>query len=128
MVNGAPTILVVEDEFLIRDFAVDQLRDSGFEVLAVGDASSAIDLLKSGTPIDLVFTDITLPGDLDGFGLVQWLRPRFPNMPVVLTSGGHNAARASAICKDEPFISKPYHLSSVIEFFHTLLANPTRSD
>ena len=120
----APTIMVVEDEFLIRDYVADHLKESGFEVLAVGDASEAIGLLDAAAPVDLVFTDITLPGQIDGFGLVQWIRARNSTLPVVLTSGGHNATKAAEICRNEPFIAKPYDLADVTQYFHRLLGTP----
>jgi DNA-binding NtrC family response regulator len=62
-----------------------------------------------------------LPGDMDGFGLIKWLRPRKPQLPIVLTSGGHNAARAAQICKDEPFFSKPYDINEMTKVFEELL-------
>lgn len=116
------TILVVEDEFMIRDYLKDCLQEAGYAVVAVGDASQAIELLEAKALVDLVFTDITLPGRIDGFGLVQWLRPRNPTMPIVLTSGGHNAAKAAEICGNEPFLSKPYDVDAVIQCFERILA------
>ena len=121
MSEPIPTILVVEDEFLIRDYVADHLRDSGFNVIAVGDASRAVDLLTTGTRIDLVFTDITLPGEMDGFELVRWIRSRDRTLPVVLTSGGHNAAKAADVCKNEPFVSKPYNPVSLVAYFRRVL-------
>jgi DNA-binding NtrC family response regulator len=113
---------VVEDEFMIRDYLSDYLRDAGYSVIAVSDAAQAISILEADRAVDLVFTDIMLPGAIDGFGLVQWLRPRSPDLPIVLTSGGHNAAKAAEVCKDEPFISKPYDLDALVSCFQDLLA------
>jgi DNA-binding NtrC family response regulator len=116
-----PRILVVEDEFLIRDYVVDQLRDCGFDVMAVGTADEALELIDQGRPVDLVFTDITLPGRNDGLALALSVRSRRPKLPVVLTSGGHNAAKAAEVCKDEPFFAKPYDLAALVDCFRRLL-------
>ena len=121
MSDQAPNILVVEDEFLIRDYVVDQLRDCGFSVTPVGTADEAVDLIGRGRPVDLVFTDITLPGEIDGLALAQWIRSRKPSLPVVLTSGGHNAAKAAEVCKDEPFFAKPYDVGALVDCFRGLL-------
>ena len=115
------TILLVEDEFLIRDYVADHLRDLGFAVFAVGDASQAIELLAAGAPVNLVFTDITLPGQVDGIGLAQWVREQRPTLPVILTSGGHNAARAAELGNGELFVVKPYDLEVLVEHFRRLL-------
>jgi len=106
--HSSPTILAVEDEVLIRMHLVDSLREYGFNVIEAADAAEAIDALKTCDAVDLVFTDITLPGELDGFGLVQWIRAQNSSMPIILTSGGHNAALAAERCKGEPFLEKPY--------------------
>jgi DNA-binding response OmpR family regulator len=118
--RAGATVLVVEDEFLVRDFVADHLRDSGFNVVAVGDAAEAIKILEKDATIDLLFTDITLPGPIDGFGLAQWLRPRKPGIPIVLTSGGHNAEKAAQICNGDPFFTKPYDVQSLIGCIRTL--------
>ena len=109
------TILVVEDEVLIRMHVVDSLTDAGFNVLEAADATQAIEVLKTCDAVDLVFTDITLPGELDGFGLVRWIRLQNPSLPIILTSGGHNAALAAERCKDEPFFEKPYDVIVLAE-------------
>lgn len=113
--NPSPTILVVEDEVLIRMHVVDSLTDAGFNVIEAADATQAIEVLKTCDAVDLVFTDITLPGELDGFGLVRWIRMQNPSLPIILTSGGHNAALAAERCKGEPFFEKPYDVIVLAE-------------
>jgi CheY-like chemotaxis protein len=119
---ATPTILVVEDELLIRLYVADQLRDCGFEVLEAADGAQALEVLESGKPVDLVFTDISLPGHPDGFSLTRWIRARKPALPVILTSGGHNAAKAAEVCKGEPFFEKPYDISELAKHMRRLLA------
>jgi DNA-binding NtrC family response regulator len=116
-----PRILFVEDEFLIRAYVADCLREAGFIVLAVSDACEAMRLIEGGTPFDLVFTDINLPGSVDGFELTRWLGHHRPTLPVVLTSGGHNAARAAEVCGNVPFIAKPYDLDALPAYLRQLL-------
>jgi DNA-binding NtrC family response regulator len=102
-----PTILVVEDEMLIRLHVADYFRDCGFDVLEAADGARAIEILQGDVPVHVVFTDITLPGQPDGFGLAQWIRNRTPELPVFLTSGEVTAAHALAALRKEPFFAKP---------------------
>ncbi|MGZ5904834.1 MAG: response regulator, partial [Reyranella sp.] len=69
-----PTVLVVEDEILVRTVIAAYLRDCGFDVVEAGSADEAVRVLEAGVRIDIVFSDINMPGSLDGFGLAQWLR------------------------------------------------------
>ena len=83
----APRVLVVEDEFLIRMVVSDHLRESGFVVLEAFNGDEAIDILKSGVLIDLIFTDVRMPGEIDGLGLLAYSILHRPDLPVVVTSG-----------------------------------------
>jgi CheY-like chemotaxis protein len=102
-----PTILVVEDEMLIRLHVADYFRDCGFDVLEAVDGARAIEILEGAAPVDVVFTDVTLPGEPDGFGLAEWIRQRKPELPVFLTSGEVTASYVLAARRDEPFFAKP---------------------
>ena len=68
-----PTILIVEDEFLARAMLSDHLQDCGFMVFEAGSADEAITTIETGIPIDLVLTDIRMPGSMNGFGLAKWI-------------------------------------------------------
>jgi CheY-like chemotaxis protein len=111
-----PTILVVEDEFLVRLALSDYLQECGFKVLEAGNADEAIAALKINKfGIDLVFSDVQMPGPMDGFCLAQWVRANLPGLPVLLTSGdGKKAETAKALCENEPFLAKPYDLDAVV--------------
>ncbi len=100
----------------------DSLRDCGFEILEASDGPEALTMLNAEMPIDLVFTDITLPGQPDGFGLAQWVRAQKPATPVILTSGRYDVNAARKLCKDEPFFVKPYDISELAACIRTLLA------
>ena len=111
-----PTILVVEDELLIRLHVADTLRDRGFKVIEVGDAPAALEVLQAKLPVDAVFTDVSLPGDMDGFALARWIRQHRPGLPVVLTSGEVTAEHAYAVSANEPFFAKPCDYDDIARF------------
>jgi CheY-like chemotaxis protein len=71
------------------------LRDLGYRVVAVDGATAALATLASGEPIDLVFSDVVMPGDLDGLALARRIRTRYPHLPIVLTSGYAKAVDAA---------------------------------
>ena len=118
-----PTILVVEDETLIRLHVSDTFRDCGFEVIEAGDAAAAIGELQRNRAIDAVFTDLSLPGGADGFAVSRWVREHRPGLPVVLTSGEVTAAHAQAVSAQEPFFAKPCDYAAVAAFIRGLLEN-----
>jgi CheY-like chemotaxis protein len=102
------TILVVEDDFLIRIDIADFLRGCGWHVAEAGTAAEAVALLESGAPVDLVFSDIQMPGPMDGFGLAAWVRAHRPGLRIILTSGVIQKTEAAASLCDEGPIGKPY--------------------
>ena len=90
MKNGiadAPTVLVVEDEAIIRMMLVDELEDAGIAVIEAEDANAAVAIMRNGAPIRAVITDVKMPGTMDGFGLAAWMRDRAPDVPIIITSG-----------------------------------------
>ena len=110
--NRRPLVLVVEDEALIRMVTVDWLRDCGIDCLEAADADAAMSLLQSDGNIALVFSDVRMPGQMDGVDLARWLREHRPHIPVILTSA--NALPSSAdFAATLPFFRKPYDLSAV---------------
>jgi CheY-like chemotaxis protein len=111
-----PAILVVEDEVLIRLAISSYLQECGFHVYGASNSLEAIQILKAThTPIDLVFSDVAMPGEIDGFGLAQWIRTHRPGLPVILTSGdAKKSAAARELCENEPFLAKPYDLEQVV--------------
>ena len=104
------TILVVEDETLVRLDISEYLRSCGFETYEAPNAARAIEILEgSDHAIDLVFSDLQMPGETDGIGLAQWIRKNRPDLPILLTSGdSQRAALAKELCENEPFLAKPY--------------------
>ena len=123
--SSQPTVLVVEDEILIRLHVSDFLRDCGYNVLEATDGSQALGMLQADAPVDIVFTDVTLPGETDGFALAQWIRERKPTLPVVLTSG--KATRDALEIGGLKFFPKPCDYSEVERYIRTLLSGGLQS-
>jgi len=87
-----PTVLVVEDEPLIRMTVADDLQVAGFRVLEAGSADEALRVLETHSSIRAIFTDIDMPGDLDGLKLAWIVRDRWPPIEIVITSGNRKIA------------------------------------
>jgi CheY-like chemotaxis protein len=81
------TVLVVEDEILIRLLIGDELRASGFLVLEAANAEEAMDLLHSGQRIDAVVSDVNMPGSMDGIALTTFVRATLPEIKIIVASG-----------------------------------------
>ena len=125
MAEGDKThsILVVEDESLVRLAIADYLRECGFQVLEAATGIEAFNVLASHAAIDLVFSDIDMPGSMDGFGLARWIRAHRPGMKIILTSGMAEATvEAADLCDGGSLISKPYFELSLVERISRLLA------
>lgn len=107
------TVLVVEDEALIRFSIADEIRDAGFEVLEAANADVAIDLLESHPEITILFTDIDMPGSMDGLKLSEAVRRRWPPVQIIVTSG-HIKINAENLPVVGHFFSKPYSSTKLI--------------
>jgi CheY-like chemotaxis protein len=118
-----PTILVVEDEILVRTVIAAYLRDCGFDVVEAGNADEAVRVLEAGIRIDIVFSDVNMPGSMDGFGLAQWVRRERPWLKVILTSGATRTAKeAGDLCERGPVLAKPYDHAELERHIRALLA------
>jgi CheY-like chemotaxis protein len=102
-----PVVLIVEDEFLLRMDAVDMIAEAGFEVVEAGNADEEIDILESRRDITVVFTDIQMPGSMDGLRLARAVRGRWPPIKIVATSG-HLNVRETDLPEGGRFMPKPY--------------------
>jgi DNA-binding NtrC family response regulator len=125
-VAGQRAILVVEDEILIRSAVAEFLRIAGYKVIEAADAAEAVAIFASRTPIDLVFSDINMPGPMDGLGLVRWIADHHPGIHVILTSAIGHARRAGQSGAD--FLSKPYRLAEAARRIASLLNDPPQQD
>jgi two-component system, response regulator PdtaR len=114
-------VLVVEDEALIRMAIVDELEDAGFEVFQAHNADAAIVLLRANLQIEIMFTDIDMPGGVDGLKLAAAVRDRWPPIRIIVTSG-YQAIEAYQLPAKAKFFLKPYSTVEVIESIRELLA------
>jgi CheY-like chemotaxis protein len=103
------SVLLVEDEPLICDVATEALEEQGFEVQAVATASEALNCLNAGMRVDLLFTDVNLPGDMDGAALARRARALRPDLPVMYTSGRRSCINQLDPVEGSMFVAKPYN-------------------
>jgi two-component system, response regulator PdtaR len=116
-----PVILVVEDEALILFSIADDLREAGFEVLEALNADAAITLLESRSDISVLFTDIDMPGSMDGLKLSAAVRDRWPPVKIIVTSG-HVKLTRDALPLGGRFFAKPYDSSALVATIRELTA------
>jgi CheY-like chemotaxis protein len=111
--RDSSTILIVEDETMVRLPIAEYLRDCGYHVLEAADASEAMAVVNSDQ-VDVVFSDVRMPGGMDGFGLARWLQQNHPEVPVLLTSGWiGTSVQAEDAPREVRLIEKPYSQAQV---------------
>jgi CheY-like chemotaxis protein len=116
------SILVVEDEVLIRLVLAAHLRGCGYRVIEAASGEEAVQVLESDQNLEVLFTDVHLPGAIDGFALSRWAKRLRPGIKVVITSGTERAAQqASDLCDDEPYLTKPYDPAALVREIRRLL-------
>lgn len=115
------SVLVVDDEALIRLDVADQLRDAGYEVFEASSADEAIDILNATPSIRLLFTDIDMPGTMDGLKLAAAVRDRWPPVKIIVTSG-HRIVDIAEMPDGSMFFSKPYTHLAVLKSMRELLS------
>ena len=116
-----PAVLVVEDEILIRMAIADQIADGGFTVYEAGNADQAIRMLEAHADIRVLFTDIDMPGSMDGLKLASAVRDRWPPVKIVLTSG-HVKIRQEELPVDGRFPpAKPYDAAKIVSTLRDLV-------
>ena len=110
-------VLFVEDEGLIRLVTADYLRDEGFEVVEARDGDEAARLLDTLGGFDVLFTDVRMPGMLDGVEVAVRARQRHPELPVLVVSGyaARLTSRLGALQPPAVFMGKPYALREVVD-------------
>jgi CheY-like chemotaxis protein len=114
-------ILIVEDELLIRMNAVEMIESAGFAAVEAGNADEAISILEARSDIHIVFTDIQMPGSMNGLKLAATVRGRWPPIKIVATSG-HHAIRDGELPKGSAFLQKPYNAVTVGRVLHEMIA------
>ena len=109
--HGSEAILLVEDNPDVKEVAGMLLGELGYRVMHVDNASAALATLASGAPVDLVFSDVVMPGEIDGLALAQRVKEQYPRVAVLLTTGYTRAANAAEA--GVPILRKPYRLATL---------------
>jgi CheY-like chemotaxis protein len=106
-----PVVLVVEDEFLLRMDAADMIAAAGFDVVEAADADAAIEVLEKRDDIAVIFTDIQMPGSMDGLKLARAVRGRWPPIKIIATSGVRIGE--TDLPEGGRFLPKPYSSAEI---------------
>ncbi|WP_082543215.1 type II toxin-antitoxin system ParD family antitoxin [Sphingomonas sp. Leaf339] len=123
--GGTETVLVVEDDVEVRATVVEMLTDLGYRVLKAVDADSALNVIESGIPIDMLFTDVVMPGTLKSPELARTARLRLPHLAVLFTSGytENSIVHGGKLDAGVELLSKPYTREALARKFRHVLAN-----
>ena len=111
--NPSGLVLVVEDEWLVRDVIASDFKDAGWHVLEASSGESALGIIEANPHIDVLFTDIQLAGQLSGWDVAEAFRAAKPEMPVIYASG--NASDRSRAVDNSQFFSKPYRAPEILK-------------
>lgn len=124
--SGGEVILVVEDDESVRESLVPNLIRLGYRVCEAGDGPQAVEILDRGEPIDLLFTDMVMPGGMNGIDLALRARETRPGLKVLLTSGYTAPALASQMQQidNAAILSKPYRISDLAREIRKILDRP----
>ena len=116
-----PLVLVVEDDILVRMDAADMIERAGFRVIVAGDADEAIQQLEAHSEISVIFTDIEMPGSMNGLLLARAVRDRWPPVKIIATSA-HLDFQESDLPEGGRFFAKPYVRSQLMDALRELTA------
>lgn len=120
---AANVVLVVEDESLIRILLADAFEEAGFVVVEADGADEAISIFASRQDIEIVVTDVRMPGTMDGLGLAGWMCEHAHSVPVIITSGFGTPPDAAANPCIVHIVTKPYKPSDVVDLVTELCAS-----
>ena len=112
-------VLLVEDEPLIREILVEELRNAGFAVCEAANADDAADLIQRRPQFSLLLTDVHMPGRMDGLGLGRLMRSRFPELPIIYITGRPDLM--GPLGSKEVLIHKPFTPPDILESIQQLL-------
>jgi DNA-binding NtrC family response regulator len=115
------SVLIVEDEPLIRTLCAEVFEDAGFTVVEASNGDAALTLLTAGSAVDAIVTDIRMPGEVDGLALRRAVEEKWPDIKMVVTSG-HMAVERAELSDNHIFVPKPYQFLELVKQVETLLA------
>ena len=115
--NKAVTVLVVEDDAMMRTKLTEELQNAGYLVVEASDATEAVEMLAVRRDVKIIISDIRMPGPIDGVELCRRARSTYPGIKVVLSSGEPNAADSTA---HDGFFLKPYRVAWIIRHIRSL--------
>ncbi|MBI1202829.1 MAG: response regulator [Rhodopseudomonas sp.] len=117
---NAISVLLVEDEVLISELVTEMLSDCGFKVHEAATGQEALAYIESGGPVDVMLTDINLPGGIDGTELAIKVRQKRPDMPIVYASGRYSGSGLGQMVPRSIFVPKPYDPAQVCKLLARL--------
>lgn len=120
--QARPTVLIAEDEALVRLCAADVLAGHGFNVVEAASAAQALSQLQARSHLDVLFTDVNMAGELDGIALARRVRARWPRSVILITSGCH---RPDIDHRLGHFVPKPYEPDDVARTIRGLICQRT---
>jgi CheY-like chemotaxis protein len=120
--KSQPVVLVVEDEPLLRIMAVEVVEEAGYVALEASNADEAVALLESRSDIDVHFTDINMPGSMDGMKLAHAVRGRWPPIKILLVSG-QVQLQPFHLPSSSRFVEKPYRAAAMVEELRSLVGS-----
>lgn len=121
--RGSETVLVVEDDELVRQMTVATLSELGYRVLTAANGPTALEILRREPEIDLLFSNVVMPGGIDGYELIDQARRLRQGLKALMTSGYTNRHPISADALDIPLLPKPYHRTQLAEQIRAALEN-----
>jgi CheY-like chemotaxis protein len=124
--GGQETVLIVEDDTLVRNFVTGQLKSLGYTTLVAGNAAEALKLIDQGATLDLLFTDVIMPGTMNGRQLAEEVVKRLPSVKVLFTSGYTQNAifHHGRLDADIILLPKPYRKTDLARMVRVALSNP----
>ena len=122
---GNGTILVVEDNAEVAKVSSMLLEQIGYSVIVAANAEAALDELRDDRRVDLVFTDVVMPGEINGLKLANLIHERYPDLPILLTTGYSNAAEIAH--RQFPILRKPYQVSALADAVNAAIATSAKT-
>lgn len=120
--RSPPAVLIVEDEPMTRMVAADAISDTGMRIREAGDAKEALQILDNHSDIDILFTDIEMPGPMDGLGLAEQVHEDRPDVELIVTSGA-TKVDDSDLPDNGTFLPKPYRTTRLVEIVKEKVAS-----